>query len=163
MTKTTSLLMKKNLTLVTLLFSSSLLFLSGCTDPKTLPSSMTGSFVRVEPAFFGPQRANLEITPTGMTARTAGHGMEMNINGNGPFSGSGQTAFTDSVNVSVLFKSVSCKDSTCRFVGTERCEGTISRDAQGDVTVVTAASCPSMMSGKWLGPASAQRSALPPV
>jgi hypothetical protein len=162
MTKTTNLL-KKTLLLSIACSLFLLLCMSGCSESKTLPPSMTGSFVRVEPAFFGPQRANLEITPTGITARTAGHGMEMNINGNGPFSGSGQGAFTDSVNVSVLFKSVSCKDSTCRFVGTERCEGTISRDAQGDVTIVTAASCPSMMSGKWLGPSSAQRTALPPV
>lgn len=160
MTTTTTSLQKLPLLVLAplLLLAASLLL--ACTDAKTLPSSMTGSFVRVEPAFFGPQRANLEITPTGMTARTAGHKMEMNVNGNGPFGGGGQTAFTDSVNVSILFKSVSCKESTCRFVGTERCEGTISRDAQGDVTVVTAGSCPSMVSGKWLGPASAQRSAL---
>jgi hypothetical protein len=132
-----------------------LLLLGACSDPKTMPASMTGSFVRSEDAFFGPKLAQLEVTATGITARSAGSGMEM---GGTPFNA--HARHTDTAVTSVLFKSVSCNATTCRFVGVDGCEGTLSRDGAGDVTIVSAASCASL-AGKWLGPQSASKTPLP--
>ena len=125
--------------------------LAGCTEPKTLPVSMTGSFVRTESAFFGPKTANLEITPTGIVGRSSGMGMEMTGN---PLSGA-RVSHSDTLATSVLFKAVSCTATSCRFVGQD-CEGTITRDGAGDVTIVASASC-SSLAGKWLGPQSASK------
>ncbi len=136
---------------VTLLFVG--LGLSACNVSKSLPTSMTGSFVRSEPAFFGmgSTTAHLELTSTGIAARAAGTGMEVSAS---PLNG-GHVRHTETVATSVLFKSVSCTSESCRFVGQD-CEGTITKDAAGDVTIVSTAACASL-SGKWLGPRSASQ------
>jgi hypothetical protein len=120
-----------------------------------MPATMTGSYVRSEDAFFGPKLAQLEITTTGITARSAGSGME--VSGT-PFRGNAR--HTDTAVTSILFKSVSCDAMTCRFVGVDGCEGTVSRSGGGDVSVVASATCASL-AGKWLGPESAAKTPLP--
>jgi hypothetical protein len=114
---------------------------------------MTGSFVRTEQAFFGAKTAHLEITPTGIAARAAGMGIEAS---GPPFSG--HVRHTDQVATSVLFKSVSCDASSCRFVGPD-CEGTLTKDGAGDITIVSSAACASL-SGKWLGPQSSSKTVM---
>ena len=126
---------------------------------KTLPTEWTGSFVRHEPALMGlgTKTSSLEIAPTGMTARASGMGLEMT----GGFDGA-EGKITDSQTVSVLFQSVSCEGATCSFTGAGRCEGTVFKDADGDVTVVATGACAGL-SGKWLGPRSASRAPGPSI
>jgi hypothetical protein len=121
----------------------------------TMNELMLGSYVRHDPTMMGmaTKTSHLEVAATGMTMRSSGLGLEM-VGGLGGAEG----RVTDEHAASLLFRAVDCDGSTCRFKGQEaRCEGTITRDAAGDVTVVATGPCTSL-SGKWLGPSSAARS-----
>lgn len=128
-------------------FAAALAVLSACSTSKSLPGSMTGSFVRIDPAYVGTgaSAARLEVTPTSLAAQPAGTGLET--------TGSAIKGTEVRGVTSVQIESVSCKGETCRFVG-QGCEGTITKDDAGDLTIAANAPC-AALSGKWLGPRSA--------
>lgn len=125
--------------------------LAACNTSKSLPDTMTGSFVRTDPALIGTgaSRARLEVTATEITLRPAGTGMETA----GSAIKGGAVRDAKAVDTAVKLESVSCKGESCRFSG-EGCEGTMTKDEAGDLTVTATGACASL-SGKWLGPSSA--------
>ncbi len=114
--------------------------LMACGESKTIPKTMVGSYVRTEPSMVGVlvTTASLELREVGMAMRAP-----------------------SSSATSVVFKRVGCKGDTCTFVSDDdRCDGTISRDDAGDLTISARGLCGSALTGKWLGARSAS-SAIP--
>ncbi|MBP9114142.1 MAG: hypothetical protein KBF88_15125 [Polyangiaceae bacterium] len=126
---------------------------TGCAK-KTLPNEFVGTFKRKEALAFGviSTHSELQVSPGGFSfrdtlalgalgVRPTQDGVALDVHGGAPSSH--------------LFDAVECSGKTCTFKAKDGCEGSMSLDASGDLTLLGTGSC-TRESGKWLGPVSAR-------
>ncbi len=124
--------------------------LGGCTK-KALPTDLQGHFEKTEKNMLGfvKTSAELRLSETGFVFSGAGgllglQGFEV---GTGGQTVKGHVG--DDGNVTGLFEEVSCDQKTaCRFK-TKVCEGTLTKEPTGNLTIVATGEC-ARISGDWL-------------
>lgn len=134
---------------------------AGCGKRTSIPEPMLKSYAQETSALPRTLQARLHIAPTGITVTAPSIEAESSVEiGDVKAKAGARVGLAGAA----LFTRVTCEtDDVCRFETKNGCEGTISRDREGDVVLITTGEC-ARWAGKWVTdkPGSAASAAPPP-